>query len=216
MNELKMVVVGNSALQSDGRNVLDVRATRNNFRKIPYCIYFYYIGPARDGTDDHYVRHYYKEREFEPIRYEEIEEIIRDLALNARRPEGEQNPQPNGSNLDNLKWYRKSYLAFIIDRTDEYLSLDNPLIVDQKYTGKKNYSFFDGWAKEVDLSPGRNGSQMRTATCFINHMKTNWQGSDLGDAEDYIPSKLNILRQRGDKYYPDSGGTNMGPPMPPP
>jgi hypothetical protein len=196
------------------QNVFFTRRERLNFKKTPYCIYFYYIGRPRDGTQALYIRHYYYTRDNE-IRYEDVEELVRTLARNARKLQDQQDPQPDvQQNLDNIEWTRKSYIVFVRD-DDVGFDGAEPIIFDYMNQGIVNHSFFDGWCRDVDLSDSRNGSDTCSALCFINHFKRD-QNSDVNpDQRDYMPFRLKYDRG-GILTHPDSGGTNLGPPMSPP
>src|SRR4051812_22217117 len=166
--------------------VFEERRDRFGFRAVPSCMYFYYIGAPRPGNNigrargDRnypYIRHYYYAVADEAIEYEDLDELVRKLARNARKPEADQYPAPDGTDLSLIVWSRKSYIAFVLDDGTKFIE-DNPIILDPHNTGKTNYSFFDGWCRSVDLSDPRNGSDPCSALCFMNHMKKNTR-SDL-------------------------------------
>lgn len=204
--------------------VYQERKHRLPFGKTPYCLYFYYIGPPEIvGPEQDRVRkitHYFVESD-EAIEREDVPEIVRTLALNARKPTKDQSPAPTGYNLQSIKWERKSYISFVIDDDNLRLKRDEAIEFDRENDGAENHSFFDGWDFDIYV-----GGKYRQAFCCINHVKRNQAGGDLGhdirEGETKIPEyfhfRLNTvppqesLRPR----FPDSGGTNMGPPVPPP
>lgn len=196
-----------------------------NFGALPRCMYFYYIGPYLLGEPGYdasnprkrKIRHYYHADRDVKIDYDATEQLIIELTHNARKPELNQIPPPDGADLKYLVWTRKSYIAFVVDEPDVDFDYDNPIIFNKDVDGKgeRNHTFFDGWSKPVYI-PNENGvgGVSRPVVCFINHMKRRG-GSDL----DYEGQYFHFVLGDGGiwiRQYPDSGGTNMGPPVPPP
>jgi hypothetical protein len=198
----------------EDKNVFRVRRNVAGFRQVPSCMYFYYIRPEARRRDP-YVRRYYYVRDNDVIDYGELEDLVRQLAINARNPDAAaQNPPPDGNSLDFNVWTRKSYIAFVIDDPNSGFDEDNPIQFDYNDDGIINHSFFDGWCRRIDLSANGNGGLRRSALCFMNHMKEG-AFNDLGRENAFMPFRLKIEPPPA-RGYPDSGGTNMGPPIGPP
>lgn len=86
-----------------------------------------------------------------------------------------------------------------------------------------NHSFFDGRDLEVEIPDGGGGTDRRSAIALINHMKRNSDGEDLleGDAQPflfdvYVDASYSGSTGSALTVILDPGGTNMGPPVPPP
>lgn len=191
------------------------------FDKTPASIYFYYIGP-KDAGGSRSVKHYFYVHGYDTIAdpprpaASELEERVRLLAINARS--GGNNPPQCGEAWKFIVWNHKSYLVILIDDPDIRFAPDAGLEFVQDNNGTPNHSFFDAREFYVSLSyPG--GPQLAPALCCINHMKRNEAGDDLGDYPEFFNFVLHTNKQLGQRYlldYPDAGGTNMGPPAPPP
>lgn len=192
------------------------------FTDNPYTIYFYYIGPNPNGHPD--VREYY--RTGRELRHrEDVESAVKELTVNARKPRGEQSPPPTNVFWKNMVWKRKSYIAILID--DPLFRFKRPgVIFDRDYGSLPNHSFYDAWDREIDIPTDDDQPSQCALVCFINHMK-DAVGNDLDEREEHFHFDLYTeppLRDRsqvlGERVvrprYPDSGGTNMGPPIGPP
>lgn len=186
---------------------------QRRFRKTPRCMYFYYIGLDSQGRK--VVKHYYYadgDKEIEP---EDVERIVTSLAENAIiADEDQQTPPPNGYNWKGMVWTRKSYLAFLLDVPGDDFS-GNVFEVSSATTGE-NHSFFDGVVFSVTLPSHGNGRTDPPVVCCINHMKKGPGGSDLGRQAERYELKLHRTSHSLGDREPDDGGTNMGPPVPPP
>jgi len=194
---------GPTAAASVGPNYEPRLGTRK-YRKTPRCIYFYYIDPTVSGSIWHY---YYADREDE-IDPEDMEAEIIKLANNARKPLGNQIPPPDGANFANIVWTRKSYVVFLIDDPDATFTTGNAIAITPE--SGTNYSFFD--AKDFRVPSKISGKTVPVFYC-INHMKKD-RLNDLEKAKQRfrftLPPGINIIPAQ------DNGGTNMGPPVPPP
>jgi hypothetical protein len=187
------------------------------------------------------ARHYYYSHGEKKLRFRSVKRIIRELGLNARSDKETPHsgvPPIHGTAFQDIYWRRKSYLVILIDYKNGAkkwgLEKLNALtfIPDTTLGYEENHSFFDGRDYEVDLSDRKDGSEMRAAICCINHLTKNDQGDDLSYENNKLGTqgfKLHInfdppfvetskAHGRSDVVimYPDSGGTNMGPPVPPP
>jgi hypothetical protein len=102
----------------------------------------------------------------------------------------------------------------LIDRNgNEYFIPGNAVTFEDLGGVEKNHSFFDGWDLTVDTSQGWDGSRFASAVVFVNHMTKDQSGQELDASAQHFPFKLHTNRH---PLYPDSGGTNMGPPIGPP
>lgn len=186
---------------------------RHNFQGVPRCVYYYHLVPQPDG-DDPYVTHYYYTHSNNRIPEEDIEEVIRKLGRNARKPKHERTIPACGEGEKYIVWSRKSYIVVLID--DDQLTLEKDNGIEVRYPAE-NLSLFDGTDVTVDLSDSRDGSLVRTAVWCINHMKNTLGGGDMDTELQRIDFTVNTSpRQLRNRHWPDSGGTNMGPPVPPP
>jgi hypothetical protein len=200
-------------MPDDDKNIFRVKRTGQGFTDTPCCMYFYYIKSLGRRVDP-FIRRYYYVRDNEHIFYEELEDLVRDLTVNARKDADRQDPPPDGDSLDHNVWSRKSYIAFVLDNWNTTFVEDEPILLDHLREGKINRSFFDGWCRRVDMPPDGSGSNRRSVLCFMNHMKRGAFG-DLRRENAFMSFRLNI-RPPPFRGYPDSGGTNMGPPIGPP
>ncbi|HYJ52163.1 MAG TPA: hypothetical protein VEW04_03240 [Allosphingosinicella sp.] len=209
---------------------------------VPCSIYFYYIRINTDGKL--YVTHYFypggdpndPNNPANPADWPAIprdrlalENILRDLALNARQNGA--NPPPIGTRFEDISWRRKSYLAFFIDELNwklHKLANGDPCIVfitepkDGKI-GMENHTFFD--AMDLDVAMPINGgsaTDLRSAVVFIDHMKADDAGNDLGaGGGQFFQFKMyfDVAFAGGGTGMTvifDPGGTNQGPSVPPP
>ena len=182
-----------------------------SYNKIPACIYFYFIEPEHK-TADGIVRdiwHYYYAEYERSIDIEEVEYIVRNLSLNATLPRLDQVPPPDGYGFQNLVWTRKSYIVFFSNDPKFNFKKGGGITFDQPGGFAFNYSFFDAWDMDFDFGQGN-----RTAVGCINHMKKDESGLDLGRAKRRY--HFNLVPDKRPIFFPDSGGTNMGPPVGPP
>jgi hypothetical protein len=216
---------------------------RPQFSKTPHCMYFYYLRVNASGRLK--ISHFFYEgpkvvtnpqgkKESRPIPYDKVglDHLIRRLAKNARR-KNPTNPAPQGGNLKRVRWTRKSYIVLFLDEANwsfhrkgknaAFVFLTRKERNGRKLRMAKNYSFFDGMVLPVEMPVHRPaGTDVREALVFVNHMKRNDSGDDL--RKEKKPYQFNIFLDvkfedgRGAPMLVilDPGGTNMGPPDPPP
>ena len=192
----------------------EVLGKYDQFGKRPHCIYFYYIGPLDidPSKTEHYnkILHYYDPGDANPLTDETLQAKIEYLIENAKKNLRDQRPPPNGENWKYVVWNRISYIVFAIDIPDVKFG-EHQLKMDQKFGGSQNWSFFD--ATESRLVNG-----CTVITC-INHMKSDSSFTEIGNDAQYFHFDLGTvpeLQWEGKTRYPDSGGTNTGPPIGPP
>ncbi|MEA3043699.1 MAG: hypothetical protein QOH47_1537 [Sphingomonadales bacterium] len=209
------------------------------FTAVPHCMFFYYMRIDRDGRLR--VAHYrYVDgdpadpKTWQPIEYsrKRLEPLVQSLARNAR-PSGLKDPRPDAQeNFQGIVWKRKSYIAIFLDEANWKFHKSSAqdaavVFITEPKNGKigtENHSFFDAMDFEIDMPiAGGPATDKRSAIVFVNHMKGDDQGTDLGDGvEELFQFKmfLDVAFASGTAvpmtviFDPD--GTNMGPPQTPP
>jgi len=191
------------------------RRHKLKFSQRPWCAYFFYFGPSKDGKR-RFERYFYPSLHG-PIKRKHLRDLITQLALNARLPYAKQNPQPFDSDAKNV-WTRKSYMIALVD--DPTFKFDDKAIkIGESGGGKPNHTFFD--AKNFDdirlPDPDRpNRYQYVHAVCVVNHMKkASEEDIPDGEEENFMFSFHPDPAGRG-AMETDDGGKNLGPPAPPP
>ncbi|HMG48545.1 MAG TPA: hypothetical protein VK614_13940 [Allosphingosinicella sp.] len=231
-------------------NIYDKRLTEPNtdLWLTPHSMYFYYVRINADGrlVIDHYF--YVKGDLSNPHSWQKInydEEILRDiitkLAKNARpivqaEPRERDPPRLRKGDFKKTKWCRKSYIAIFFDEgnwslrkkpKDETESAVTFIVEEGNKKGLPNHSFFDAMDLDITMPirhprPGGPTEDKRSAIVFVNHMKRDEDGNDLGDEEQDFVFKIivNVNAEMPDDpptvVIIDPGGTNDGPPLPPP
>jgi hypothetical protein len=216
------------------------RRQEAGFDKTPWSAYFYYVGKATAGSAERPVTAYHYQSLHGPIDRAALKQLTTLLARNARTDLTKQNPQPFTAAFN---WNRKSYIIVLVD--DPTYCFDKGKAIRLIPTdGGINHSFFDGLdLDDIDL-PGPAGgaaTERVTAVCFINHMKRSLAGDDLLAGSQHFQRQLSpaftfkfakvgkpsggltkliaaakVLVMGDPPQYEDDGGTNMGPPVPPP
>lgn len=237
------------------RSIYREMRTKPGYTDPPHCIYFYYIRVDTDGrlVVDHY---FYPNVDpgddpadpanWKPIPHDEaaLKAIITRLAVNARplgNPPRTRDParDPIG-HFTQVEWTHKSYIVFFIDevnwRCHERLNGDAVIFIEKagSQDWKPNWTFFDALQFDIDMPKRTGGTDQRTAIAFINHMKADDAGRDIGEdaAGNPLPGPwpmerqkfqflicLEVLFDNGSSHMTvilDPGGTNLGPPVPPP
>jgi len=199
-------------IPEDKEDAYQIRANAGDFRN-PWCVYLYYLG-EQDSVGRRPVRHYYRAFNNQ-IPRAELESVVVELARNARRHDS--SPPPIGADWRYMVWDRISYLVVVVD--DPAVVLDPKAIVfTQKHDAQPNHSFFDAQNAIINIAePGESARRVPVVSC-INHMKMNANGDpQVGPRKhhfDLYGSNLPLPDLKLE--YPDSGGTNMGPPVGPP
>lgn len=202
-------------LTAQNPSVYESRKHKTNYGKVPRSMYYYHATVDRSG--DLIVTNFYHDNGKEKIESNDLPKLIRKLALNARLPYGHVPPK-HGDDFGDI-WRRKSYFVILLD-DNQYQFLPEAVVVYYGDTYNPNYAFFDAVNVPIDVSPLKDGSQMRTAVCILNHMKKDAQGTDIGKKPDGTPEaqKFRFLIYYGvDRFSPYTAeGTNLGPPASPP
>jgi hypothetical protein len=223
-------------------DIFDCRKTLepplDKFAQETYCVYFYYIRIDKNGKvrADHY---FYVDgplsnwKKWKPICIEDLPDLIYKLALNARPRTKYKNPRKMKTNsLEGIEWEYKSYIAIFFDEANwSFYHRKSPkdpstkaaITVNVSEGGTANHTFFDAKEVELRMPKGSHGkTDKRTAIFFVNHMKANAQGDDLGEVSEtfkfdmYFSAKWVNAKARALTVIFDPDGTNLGPPLPPP
>jgi hypothetical protein len=208
------------------------------FTEVPHSMFFYYVRINDDGRL--LVAHYHyvdgdpdTPSTWKPIEYteENLKGLVQRLATNAR-PSGLKDPMPDADeNFQNIVWTRKSYIAIFIDEANwsfHKAGAEDSAVVfitetKNGKTGTENHSFFDAMDCPVEmLIGGGPATDKRSAIVFVNHMKGDDEGTDLGKRSEFFQFKMffDVAFATGQAvpmtviFDPD--GTNMGPPQTPP
>lgn len=188
----------------------------SNYGTKPCSIYFYYLVPGRNG--DLTATASFFENGVVEITYQHLKERAAILVGQVRQ--GHITHAPDPCEDIEICWRRRSWLLYVLG--DPALQfVQNPMRFETEAGTNLayNHAFMDGREFPVDLDSGERLS----ATACINHMYANEHQDDLEVLGDYqeFDIRLSYNRMRGGwiasgplEY--DSGGTNMGPPVPPP
>ncbi|HST35082.1 MAG TPA: hypothetical protein VLK25_00420 [Allosphingosinicella sp.] len=243
------------------RSIYAQKRNTGGYYDVPHSVYFYYVRVNTNGQLE--VTHYFypyvapgddpaDHSKWNPIPHDRavLEGIITALAQNARpirRPRpGEQArvryPPISGYRFENMEWEYKSYIVFFIDEVNWKFhkppNTDPVVFITTGKDGKigcPNWSFFDALDFDITMPIGDSvNTDERSAIAFINHMKADDLGRDVGEdaSGNPIPGPRPTERQLFqfqmylDVYFTngtskmtvilDPDGNNLGPPLPPP
>ena len=224
----------------DDNSIYRIRRNEQGFNQVPWSAYFYYVGKAPAGSIERPVTVYLYQSLHGPIDRAGLRELTTQLARNARQDLASQNPQPFTAAFS---WTRKSYIIILVDDPKFRFEQGNAIRLTA-VDGGTNHSFFDGLDfGDIDLPGPLGGAVVErvSAVCFIDHMKRNLAGHDLllGDIQRFRRELSPVITFRFAKVgasggltkllkaakgllmgdppqFEDDGGTNMGPPVPPP
>lgn len=179
------------------------------------AIYFYYL--KERGGGKFVAQAYYYDHGDTPIRAEQFDGIVKRLTENAILDTDM--PPKMAYDFDGAKWRRKSWLVVVLEDEDSAFDRYDPIVFDENNSDYDvNYSFGDG--ELIVTRPEIKGETLQlNGLRAINHMKRNEKGDPLLDGEKAkYKFRLNFSNSRRAHLlnYQDSGGTNMGPPVPPP
>ncbi len=228
------------------------------YRLTPHSMYFYYVRINSDGrlVIDHY--HYFDEDETNDNKWKEIpyteeglQDLVTELALNARpllkdATRIRKPPLIAKGNFNKTQWKHISYVAIFFDEANWSLRKKAPgsgeaavtfIVDDGVKKGTPNHSFFDAIDLPITMPirrPRQDGptEDTRSAIVFVNHMKGDDNGRDLGKdaAGNDLSTKeyqkfefkmiLDVEAEMPDDpptvVIIDPGGENGGPSVPPP
>jgi hypothetical protein len=208
------------------------------FTDVPHCLFFYYMRIDRNGKLR--VAHYrYVDGDpndpdtWQPIAYSEkgLTDLVTKLARNARQIAPTDPPPDAEENFQKIVWTRKSYVAIFLDEAHwkfhKFPAQDSAVVfiteTKNGKTGTENHSFFDAMDLPIDMPiNGGPATDERSAIVFVNHMKGDDQGTDLGATSELFQFKMFVdVTFASGQGVPmtvifDPDGTNMGPPLGPP
>jgi hypothetical protein len=233
------------ALQTGKINhdIYEPRLGTPNFTDVPRCMFFFYLRVDTDGklTVDHYF--YVDGDKNDPETWQEIpyyakdlNDLVQRLAVNARPlRKGDsrvRDPEREAAhNFQGPDWTRRSYVAIFLDEANwkfhKFPDLDSAVVfITEEKNGKKgteNHSFFDAIDLPIEMPiAGGPAKDTRSAIVFINHMKGDEAGADLGDGvREFFQFKMFVdVTFASGPGVPmtvifDPDGTNLGPPLQP-
>lgn len=244
-----------SALGGINHDVYEKRLKLREWPKFdltPHSMYFYYVRINSDGRllIDHYFYVDGDEADTEtwkeiPYDKEGLQALVKKLAINARPPRrGEtRNPLPRQhGDFRKTRWVHKAYIAIFFDEAHWSLRKQGSsssavtFVIDEG--GQKrtpNHSFFDAIDLPITM-PINNGAgppreDTRSAIVFINHMKGDESGRDVGRDQNgndlpeerqefkfsiILDVKSTVPDDPPTVFIIDPGGENGGPSVPPP
>ena len=177
----------------------------------PCCLYFYYVTFTAGGVPTAKVYFYNNGDTVMTPAFAET--IITRLTANARLDDD--NPPKCASRFDEIRWRRKSFLAFVVD--DPGWTFAAQGLVFNEANGKTpNHSFFHGKNIPVPVKNADGSVGLLSGMYCINHMTKDVTGTPLEstDSEEYVY----YLIHHAAKILVadiDPGGTNQGPPEKP-
>lgn len=202
------------AVEEPNQDPYRKRRKERKFKERPWSAYLFYFGPKpKKKGEVRCVDRYFYESHHGPIRRKDLSTLVAWLALNARRPDAEQNPRPYPKTVLNV-WKRKSYLIVLVDDPNFKFERNAFMIVPNEANEPKkhaNHTFFD--AKNFNNIKLPNSNDRVSAVCVLDHMK-RYDEDDLMDEYEEFDFRLNP-DPRG-RRLDDDGGKNLGPPVPPP
>lgn len=139
---------------------------------------------------------------------------IRQLARNAYFDRD--NPPCYATSVDGLFRRRKGYVAFVIDSAYHHVSSENDVVLTM-LDGSVATAFSN--PRYLEFSTNIPGNQVTVPTVYFeNEMsKAGANGPEDLCEKEHQDFSLRINRGGGRGFrVEDSGGTNMGPPVPPP
>jgi hypothetical protein len=192
------------------RNVHD----SSNYDTRPHSVYFYYL--ARTAGGSLAATPGFFDNGNAELTYRELKDRAALLVAAARN--GELRPPPDDCESPYPCWTRRSWLLYVLG--DPGLRFrHNAMVVRPAPPGRAyNHAFFDG--REFPVTAG---ADRLSATACINHLYANEHRDDLAVPGDYQDFAIRLyyqpvsgVRVTDPPLEFDSGGTNMGPPVPPP
>jgi hypothetical protein len=181
----------------------------------PHSMYFYYLIPgANENLSDAEVRSYFYDNgvtaEGMPIPILDVDDEVRTLAINARA-ERDWPPRINVG-IGGVKWRQKSYIVLLI-ASSIIKFRHNAAIKSSASHG--NHAFYDAFDRDIVINFPGTGTETMNMFCCTNHI-CDENGKNLAvDKTETIEFTLQFEGFQA-LFLPDSGGTNMGPPVAPP
>jgi hypothetical protein len=239
---------------TSNHSINEPRLHQPNYTDVPCSIYFYYVRINSNGRL-FVTHHFYPGGDpndpgnpppgttWNAIdRNPQLLTPILEMLAQDARPLGAKQFPVIGEDFVDIRWSRKSYIALFIDEASWTLAPNDGVrfLLDKNgVPGTPNHSFFDALALPLTMpirkpKPGGPYFDQRSALVFINHMKGDDSGKDIGrDAQgDPLPGPwpteeqlfhfeivFNVLFENnttGMTVTFDPDGNNLGPPLPPP
>lgn len=141
------------------------------------------------------------------------ESVMRKLARNAYFDRS--SPPCYARSVDGLFRRRKGYVGFAIDSQYHDISDENAITLKLDDGDPADHTFLN--PKYVSVPSGVPGDLTEISVVYFENEMRRRPGSEPGDldikeSEDF---RIHFTSKRG-RVVEDSGGTNMGPPVPPP
>jgi hypothetical protein len=170
----------------------------------PHCIYFYYLTPGEPPHAD-VVGFIHDQKR--PIAEHEVDQIIGDLAADARK-EDHGGLVAVAHFFEDITWVRQSYIAIVLDSANHTLSLRDVSI------SRSGHTILDG--REVIL----NDSELSGVRYRNPVIRKTGKWSKKKDQKERFRVRIHP-RVRVGAVDPsprshDDSATNLGPPLPPP
>lgn len=192
----------------------------------PSCFYLYHI-VKRPGERTS-VRAYFYDRGEEIESAHELQQLLIGNAAGDRHSLleniyfGRDWPVEVGKGFDAVNWRRKSHIIVVLDHPTRRLKECGAVTFfpgDNDH--KDNFCFCDAvdW-DDFQVVDSSGETLTLSAVSFINHMNADDLDGDIKPGHRHA-YRFRIKSQkrdglRDDDYTYDSGGTNLGPPVPPP
>ncbi len=125
--------------------------------------------------------------------------------------------EPDGDSFESFEWQRKSFVVILLtDPETPWRFPKGKSIVFDEGLGEGNHTFFNAFHPKVSVTTFA-GEKPIQALCFKNWMVDSY-GRPLGDGlrENFHYWLFPVGGGRAVMAAIDPGGTNLGPPMPPP
>ena len=207
----------------DLRDTLKSRDTPSNrlpYRRNPFHrtidhlrVYFYYFTDPTTGSEP--IPKVYVYDHYRPLwNRQKVEEIVEDLTVNAAT--GGNQPEQVAEGFDAVPWTKISLVAIVMDNPLWQFISGKAIFFEEREGREGNHSFFDAFDFDVPFEADGAG-RLASALCFTNHMVDAY-GNDLahGQREKFKYTLCVRNRQSLATIDIDPGGTNLGPPVPPP
>jgi hypothetical protein len=182
----------------------------------PVSIYLYYIQLQPRVERAYYYFDFYEKPFTEAELMDELTELVANAFHNGTTP-------PSiGSTLSDLKWRRKGHVVIAVDAGGAYVDPGTPLTLKGKATrGDNDGTHTFGGVKYAKVSVHIDAANTKEIEIIYSYNDMQSYGAspprDLieGETETF---ELTVTPKSGPValWVPDSGGTNMGPPVPPP
>jgi hypothetical protein len=123
--------------------------------------------------------------------------------------------EPEGEHFESFEWTRKSFIVILLTHEGWYFPQGDAIVFDET-KGQGNHTFFNAFHPRVSVRTS-GGERVIPALCFTNWMVDAY-GRNLHDnqREEFHYILFASQGVRAVEAAIDPGGTNLGPPVPPP